>query len=579
MSTTITQHDPVWVYPKQDETLKSQIIKEFMIHPVTAQVLVSRGFDNLKDIHDFLYAQLPDLLSPKLLGDMNKAIKRIKKVLKDNERILIYADNDVDGMSGAALLVEFFTSIGITTHYYVPNRSNLEINPLIEACEFAKKNQCSLLITVDCGITAEKEIKKITSENIDVIVTDHHEPTHKLPHCVATLNPKLLNNTYPNRELTGVGVAFKLAHAITNELVTRKIIPPSKINLKSFLDLVALGTIADMGALKGENRILVRYGLKELKKGRRIGLQELLEVCGVQKSNICATDIASKVAPRLNSLGRIADPSKGVELLLAKDTETGQRLAQELDLNNSKRQKLERQMVAELDELILEDPNCLNDKAIILSSEKWLPGIVPLLTARVTKQFHRPCAIIALEGDLGKGSLRSISNFPLLEPLKELAPLFVNYGGHDFAAGVIIKKDQIPAFKKGLIDIANKTLADTDTVSQVHLDAAIHFSDLDFDLIESLELLEPYGNENPPPIFYSTAKQVWLPKVINKTHLKLFLEEEERFLEGMAIGMAARKKMISRKNLALEVAFTPQLNPQKNGLHLYIKDFKVANEA
>jgi single-stranded-DNA-specific exonuclease len=286
--------DPLWVYPKRNAALKESIIKEFKLHPTIAQILINRGFDNLQAIHDYLYAKLPDLHDPFLLAEMPQAVERVCKALREGENILIYGDNDVDGMTGTALLTEFLQYIGANVFFYVSTRTALRQRLIIEAMEYALKNNCKLLITVDCGITAAEEIAQVVQQGIDVIVTDHHEPTDKIPHCAATLNPKLYNNQYPNRDITGVGVAFKLAHAVINQLVSENKISPKKVDLKRYLDLVALGTISDMGALIGENRILVRYGLRQLRKTKRIGLLKLMRISEVDLNELSAFDVASK---------------------------------------------------------------------------------------------------------------------------------------------------------------------------------------------------------------------------------------------------------------------------------------------
>jgi single-stranded-DNA-specific exonuclease len=412
---------PIWIYPKTDPTWVQTIIKEFSIHPVTAEVLASRGFTSVEQIHEYLYAKLPNLHDPQLFPDMDKAVDRIFHAIKNHENILIYGDNDVDGMTGTALLTEFFRYVGGSVFFYVSNRASLKLSPIHDALDYAKKNKCKLLITVDCGITAATEIASAIEENIDVIITDHHEPTAKLPHCIATLNPKLLNSTYPDRNLTGVGVAFKLAHAFTNFLSAQEEFSPPKIDLKKYLDLVALGTIADMGSLIGENRILVRYGLKQLRKNKRLGLAKLFSVCDVKPGEISPIDIASKIAPRLNSLGRIADPIKGVELLLIRDPVAAEALAKELDLNNSERQKIERKNAEDIENYISENPQILKEKALILVSDKWHPGIIPIITARIAKQYNRPTIIIAIDNGVGKGSIRTIPEFPLLTHLRDNA--------------------------------------------------------------------------------------------------------------------------------------------------------------
>ncbi|GAB4193623.1 MAG: single-stranded-DNA-specific exonuclease RecJ [Simkaniaceae bacterium] len=568
---------PIWIFPKEAVNQTEQIIKEFNLHPVTAQVLLSRGLKNLDDINAYLYAKLPNLISPSCFHDMDHAVARLYTAIKSQENILVYGDNDVDGITGTALLTEFLTFIGANAFYYVPNRTAVRESILLDALDFAKKKNCSLLITVDCGITAASEVDEIIKNNLDVIITDHHEPIAKIPNCVATLNPKLINSTYPNKDITGVGVAFKLAHALTNLLISKGEIGSRKIDLKKYLDLVALGTIADMGALIGENRILVRYGLKQLNKTKRIGLVKLMHVCELKPGSITTTDIASKIAPRLNSLGRIADPLKGVELLLIKDQKRAEELAKELDLNNLERQKIEKKDSDDITEYTLKHPEIFMDRAIVLSSDKWHPGIIPIITARLSKQYNRPTIIIAIDEGVGKGSIRTISEFPILPALRENADLLINFGGHNFAAGLTIKEENIEEFKKRFIAKANSMLSDADVLPKLQLDAKIDFKELTFDFLESLQLLEPFGTENPMPVFYTEAKQAWPPKVVGKLHLKLYLEQNDRMLEGIAFGMAHRKRELTRKNLILQIAFSPQINTflNKSSIQLQIKDFKI----
>lgn len=580
MNPSITKsRSPLWTYPEKNAHLHQSIIAEFNIHPVIAQILISRGFKTVEEIHEFLYAKLPNLYDPDLFPDMDKAIDRIVQALKAKESILIYGDNDVDGMTAAALLTEFFRSIGAKVYFDVPNRASLKKSLMGDALEFAKSKHCTLLITVDCGITAAKEIQEAVEQGIDVIITDHHEPTSKIPNCIATLNPKLINSTYPNRDLTGVGVAFKLAHAITNYLLEHEE-TTSKIDLKNYLDLVALGTIADMGPLKGENRILVRYGLKQMRKLKRVGLAKLLEVSELVKTELSPAELASKVAPRLNSLGRIADPIKGVELLLIRDSTEAENLARELDLNNLERQKIEREAAEDIEEMIFQHPELLEERAIVLYSEKWHPGIIAILSSRIAKQYNRPALTLAIEQGIGKGSLRTIPEFPLLPFLKQNEDLLINFGGHDYAAGLMIQEKNIPLFKKRFLEVANRTLKEQDVIPKLCLDAQISFDELTFDFMESLSLLEPFGHENPPPLLYTDAIQVWPPKTIGKFHLKLFLEQKDRMLEGMAFGLADRKEELRGKNVPLRIAFTPHINMflNKASIQLQIKDFQVGKE-
>lgn len=569
---------PLWVYPKHDPALKESIVKEFKIHPVTAQILVSRGFTTLDQVHDYLYAKLPDLHDPFLLAEMPQAVDRICRALKNKENILIYGDNDVDGMTGTALLTEFLQFVGANAFFYVSNRGTARQSLIVEALEYALKNECKLLITVDCGITAAEEIAKVVEKNVDVIITDHHEPTDKIPHCVATLNPKLVLNSYPNRDLTGVGVAFKLAHAVTLQLVADGVISPKKIDLKRYLDLVALGTISDMGSLLGENRILVSYGLRQLRKTKRIGLTKLMTISDVDINELSTFVIASKIAPRLNSLGRIDDPQKGVQMLLVRNSVMAEKLALELDLNNIERQKIERTMSIDLENTVSLNPEVLKGKSIVMSSDKWHPGVIAILTTRISKYFNRPTVLIAVEKEIGKGSMRSIPEFPLLNILKDCSDILLNFGGHDFAAGLTIKEQNIEEFKRRFNKFADEKLSDFDVMTKLPLDAEVNFDELTFDLMESVRLLEPYGNENPQPIFYCDVKQAWPPKVVGKTHLKLYLEQGDRMLEGIAFGKASQSSILRKKNLKLRIAFNLQINNfQGPSIQLMIRDFKIVD--
>jgi single-stranded-DNA-specific exonuclease len=569
---------PTWIYPKENDDWKKQVIKEFKIHPITAQIFVSREFNTMEEIHSYLYDQLPNLPDPYLLTDMKKAAARVVKSIQDREPILIYGDNDVDGMTATALLTDILRSLGGKVYFFISGRDIQRGNLIIEAIDYAKSKKCGLMITVDCGVSAASEIEQVIQENIDVIVTDHHEPTDKIPLCTATLNPKLIGSEYPNRDITGVGVAFKLAHAVTVEMIATGQLSSQEPRLKGYLDLVALGTISDMGALLEENRIFVRYGLKEMEDTQRIGLKELFLVSGVDPSNISTADIASKIAPRLNSLGRIADPRKGVELLLLSDPVKAEALAKELDLNNIERQKIERTMSEEVDKYIEEHPEMLNNRAIILASTSWHPGVIPIIATRICKQYNRPTIIIAIENGVGKGSARSIREFPLLPAFRLNSPILMNFGGHDFAAGMTIRVENLEEFKQKFIETANNALQDEDVVSKLRIDSYANFDDMTFEFMESLRLFEPFGNENPQPIFCCEVEQVWPPKVIGENHLKLYLQQNGRMLEGIAFGMASLAPSLRRKNLKLLVAFTPQINTffqNQESIQLLIKDLKI----
>lgn len=567
----------LWIYPKLDEEKKNSIIREFHLHPVIAQVLLCRNITTSEEIHYHLYAKLPDLFDPFLFAEMPQAVERITKAIRSGENILIYGDNDVDGMTATALLSEFLQFVGANVHHYVSNRTTLlRQSMILDALEFALRNHCTLLITVDCGITAAEHIEQVVRHKIDVIITDHHEPTDKIPLCVATLNPKLVTSVYPNRELTGVGVAFKLAHALTQHLLEEGVIPAKKVDLKRYLDLVAIGTVSDMGVLKGENRVLVSYGIEQLRKTRRIGLTKLLSICEMQVADITTTIIASKIAPRLNSLGRIAEPEQGVKLLLVRNALAAEKLAIELNLYNIERQKIERMMTKDIERMLREQPELLANKAIILCSRKWHPGIIAILAMRISKQYNRPTVVIALDGQVGKGSIRSIPEFPVLGVLKDISHLLLNFGGHDQAAGLTIREQDIPAFIQKFTQAANEKLDIQHVTPKLYLDAEVPFTDLTFDLIESVRLLEPHGHGNPAPVFYTDVDQLHLPKLISKQNVRFYFEQKGRMIEGIGIGMADRLPEVQKIPLKLRIAFTPQVS--SSSIQLLIRDFQIRNE-
>ncbi|WP_348663720.1 single-stranded-DNA-specific exonuclease RecJ [Chlamydia vaughanii] len=567
---------PSWMYPKQDPALLAALIKELHLHPIAAQIFIARGFQTVEEVRDFLYVHQSNLHDPELFLDMPKAVERLLLAKKRDECVMVYGDSDVDGMTGVALLVEFLKSIGMRVSYCFLGallKHHGEPSSLIARM---KEEGVTLLITVDCGITAGKEVSDISKQGIDVIVTDHHMPTGKIPHCIATLNPKLRDHTYPNKELTGVGVAFKLARAVLDAL--KKDNPRMKVEIKHLLDFVALGTVTDVGTLLGENRTMVRHGLKEIAKGSRLGLRKLCLLSGVKPAEVTSTDIVLKIAPKLNSLGRLADASKGVELLLTEDEGISDALIQELDQINRDRQKIEADVFHDVQKIIKNQPNIVEQAAIVLSSKDWHSRVIPIISARLAKTYNKPVAIISNQGGVGKGSLRTIGSFPLLGILQKCSSLFVSYGGHDFAAGIIIKEDRIETFKKKFIHLVSSSLKKDKATLTLPLDSRANFDEIDHDLLSSIDLFEPFGKGNPIPVFYTVVRQVRYPKLLPGNHLKLYLNYGERNLEGIAFGMGDRIDALKASwNKPLELAYTPRLSKSANGgvLHLLVRDFHI----
>lgn len=567
-----------WAYPERNEVFLREIIKEFNLHPAIAQVLVSRGFQSIQKIRDFLDPQLSELHPTNLFLDMEKAVARLLLAKENNEHVMIYGDSDVDGITGVTLLVEFLQILGVKTSYCCSGtlfKQHGETSSLISQM---LQDRVSLLITVDCGVTAGKEVQAMNKQGIDVIVTDHHMPTGKLPHCVAMLNPKLDKNPYPNKELTGVGVAFKLVSATYEELIKQDSSWTDKIDLVRFLDLVSLGTIADVGRLSGENRILVAYGIKEIAKGKRLGLKRLCSLSGVDKCEVSSTNLGIRITPKLNSLGRLADSDQGVRLLLSQDSRAIGAIVSELATVNQERQRIEAEVLRDVERILAANPKLTAQAAIVLASPNWHSRVIPIISARLARTYNKPVAIIALQNGVGKGSLRTIGSFPLLGVLRKCEPFFLSYGGHDFAAGLMIKEDQVEGFRKKFIHLVSSSLRKDEAMRTLPLDVDMDFSHINRDLISSMELLEPFGKGNLSPVFYTKAIQVRYPKLLPGNHVKLYLNSGERNLEGTAFGQGDKISLLKANwNMPLEIAYTLRVTRRSahGAVRLLIQDFRI----
>lgn len=567
-----------WDYPKHNEVFLKKISKEFHLHPAIAQVLISRGFQSIQEIRDFLHPQLSSLHSTSLFLDMEKAVVRLLQAKANNEHVMIYGDGDVDGITGVTLIVEFLQILGVKTSYCCSGTLFKQHGETASLISQMLQDGISLLITVDCGITAGKEVQAINKQGIDVIVTDHHMPTGKLPHCIAMLNPKLNKNPYPNKELTGVGVAFKLVCATYEELIQQDASWKDKIDLLRFLDLVSLGTIADVGRLSGENRILVSYGIKEIAKGKRLGLKKLCSLSGVDKSEVSSTNLGIRITPKLNSLGRLADSSQGVKLLLSQDPKNIGTIVSELSVVNQERQRIEAEVLRDVERILAANPKLTAQSAIVLASPNWHSRVIPIISARLARTYNKPVAIIALQDGIGKGSLRTIGSFPLLGVLRKCESFFLSYGGHDFAAGLMIKEDQVEGFRKKFIHLVSSSLRKDDAMRTLSLDVGMDFSRINRDLIASMELLEPFGKGNVSPVFYTKAIQVRYPKLLAGNHVKLYLNSGERNLEGTAFGQGDKISLLKANwNIPLDIAYTLRImrRSARGAIRLLIQDFRI----
>ncbi len=506
------------------------------ISSVTSRILVNRGIRYREDAEVFLNPSINQLFDPFILHDMDKAVHRINKAIANKERITIYGDYDVDGMTSCAILFDFFTDIGCKVDVYIPNRHDEGYGINCEAIEIIHRRGTKLLISVDCGITSVSEVELAKSLGIDVIITDHHQCGSLLPNAVAVINPTRDSKLHSLHPLAGVGVAGKLVQAMTDTSY-----------LTRYLDLIALGTVADVVPLLGDNRIFVAKGLEKINQDPCVGIEALMEVSGVRGTKINTGRIAFGLAPRLNAAGRIDDPLKGFKLLTAKKLSKAIPIARLLEEQNRQRQAIEADTIREAQEMI-EKHVCLStNRIIVLGKKDWNPGVIGIAASKITEQYYRPCLLIAIEGDLGVGSARGIDGFNIYEALKSCSHLLRKFGGHEMAAGFSLDKENIPRLREELLDYCDEVIHDSMLIPRYTYDMELNNRDITYDLVREMEALEPYGIGNPSPTFLLANAGLEQNRQVGNDgkHLKMSIELGQRLWDGIAFGMGERSEFLS----------------------------------
>ena len=485
-----------------------------------ARLLARKGFGNAEEVQSFLRPRLKTLSDPFLLPNMERAVSRILAAVDRKERIVLFGDYDVDGVTSLALLAETLRAYGADPDLFLPMRMEEGYGLSRESVErCVEHHRPQLLIALDCGTSSSSEIANLCGRGVDVIVVDHHEPKSEIPDCVAIVNPKIDPDS-PFHYLCTAGIVFKVCHAL---LKTR----PIQFDLKSKLDLVALGTVADIVPLRGENRTLVQRGAIEIARSTRPGLKKLIEVSGV-KPPIHTEDIGYRLGPRLNAAGRLSTAEKSLQLLLTRNESEAKELAEFLDKQNRERQEVEKQIVAAVEEKIAQEFNPSRDAAIVVWSRGWHPGVLGIVASRITHKYHRPAIVIGVhENGLGKGSGRSIEGLNLVQALTRCAEKLQKYGGHEMAAGLTVNEKDVDAFSAQFRAVARDMLSDDDLQPQLRLDHEIRFAELNFDFLGWHELLQPFGNGNPQPFFFAREIDSPVPpRVVGENHLSLVLRQE-----------------------------------------------------
>ena len=522
--------------------------------PLCAAVLCARGVDTAPAASAFL-AHGPDLLhDPFLLQDMEKAVERISRAIREQETVAVYGDYDVDGITATCLLTQFLRTLGGQVVSYIPDRTEEGYGLNNHAIDALARQGVTLIVTVDCGITAAQEVEYARALGVDVVITDHHQCKEVLPQAVAVVDPRRPDCSYPFPDLAGVGVALKLALALTAPAQRPQV-------LLDYGELAAIGTVADVMLLQGENRALVHLGLERLADCSRPGLQALLREAGCPRGQVPTTvTIGYGLAPRINAAGRMEQAGTALELLLTQDPQRGTELAQELCQLNRLRQAIELEIFQHCDQLLTHTP-ALSAPVIVLAGEGWHQGVIGIVASRLAEKYACPAFMISLDGDKGKGSCRSFGGFNLFGALERCAPLLDSYGGHELAAGFSIRRDNIPAFRAALCQLVEEFAGHQPMESSLDVDCEIpHCSLLSTQDVESLSLLEPFGSGNPKPVFLLRSVCVLShTDVGGGRHLKLKLRRDGVAMD--AIFFSANTAACGIENgQRLDIAFTLQIN-------------------
>jgi single-stranded-DNA-specific exonuclease len=504
------------------------------------------------------------------MRDMREAVERILRAVEQKEKILIYGDYDVDGTTSTIILKKALSIAGADVSYYIPERLKDGYGLREDAMERAKEQGYHLIISVDTGIRARQVVEHARGLGLDVIITDHHLPEEGLPRANAVLNPKRPDCSYPDKNLAGVGVAFKLAQALLSVTGHARFV-------ESFIKIAAIGTIADIVPLVGENRVIARYGLLGLEQPSNLGLRALLEVAGVANRPITSFDVGFRIGPRINAAGRMAGASAVVDLFDAPDFGTAMRMALSMDHQNAARQQAEAEIIAQIFAEIDRNPEIRSSHVAVIAGEGWHRGVIGIAAARVVEQIHRPTIIISIENGVGHGSGRSIRAFHLLDGLSTCADLFDRFGGHSHAAGLAVRAERISELRRRLNEHARTVLSEEDLVPIIDIDYRLPLKQATHELVEELTRLEPHGPGNPQPVFETQGAQVVsAPRVLKDKHLKFRVLQGNRWVDCVWWGAGARAADIFAGD-RVSIAFTLSENTYNNSsqVQLTLRDIKV----
>lgn len=556
-----------WIIKSATPDQSASLSNALGVDPIIAQLLINRSISDVAEASDFLKADLSGLNDPYLFKDMDKAVERIRLAAKNAETILVFGDYDVDGVTSSVILNKIFKKMGIKVVHHIPHRMTDGYGLNHDIAEIAHQQNVTLMITIDCGVTACAEVQTIRDRGIDVIIIDHHEPSEQgLPNATAIIDPKQKDCQYPFTELASAGLAFKLAQALLPELD------------QELLDLVALGTVADVAPLRSENRVLVKAGLKQILQTQNKGLKALLELTKIKKKPITPFHIGFVLGPRINAAGRMDSAHTSLDLFLSENEVEARSLAQELDSYNYNRQKMQNNTITEALSIVESQINTTDEKVIVLNKEGWHKGVLGIVASRLTDKYYRPAVVISTENGVGTASCRSIDGFHIQNALEQCHHMLENFGGHEGAAGLTIKAEQIDPFRKLINEIAQNTLEVKKLAPKLHVDCEIPLSQVTLELADTVEQLQPFGEGNPTPVFCSrrlNAKSY--PQILGRGTLKFWVDNGETSLSVIGFGMEKFADMVkpgAKLDLAYEVSIDDWNKAPQAQLRL--KDIKAS---
>lgn len=571
--------------------IQQHLSSQLGISPLLSQLLASRNITTPEEAEIFLSPKLSDLHSPFLMKDMEKAVERICKAIGEREEIVLYGDYDVDGITGVSLLLLFLKNVGARVSFFIPDRIEEGYGLHSESLKRIKEKGGKLIITVDCGSSDVEQVRFAQQQGMEVIITDHHEVPGVLPPAHAILNPRRGDCKFPFDLLAGVGVVFNLLMALRRTLRDRGFWEGRPVpNLKEYLDLVALGTVADVVPLIGENRILVKYGLKQLTEGSRIGIKALKEVCGFSNAIITSYLVAFRLAPRINAPGRLSQAKLSVTLLTKDNYQEAREIALILEQENAKRQQIEIRILKEAYALIEADPQLQGSKSIVLASPDWHPGVIGICASRLLDKYLKPSVLISCDEKkgVGRGSARSHESFHLYEGLEKCEHLLESYGGHHSAAGLTIALDKLEEFQVLFDKVVSEGISEEEYIPSLEIDAEVDLREVSEQLIKEISRLEPFGLCNAEPTFSSLALDSYSSNVVGNGHLKLKIKEDSVLYDAIGFSLAEQFHPFLQAPAAsspseksrIKIAFIPQLNTWQGitSVQLKIKDIKCVDD-